>query len=234
MLADSVSYDRLDVFVFVAYFVILATVGYLAGRRRSKGRDFFLAGRSLPWYAVGCSMIAAQISGEQLIGIVGASYTYGLVMANWCWLVVINFSLLIFVFLPFYLNKGFFTMPEMLERRYGVSSRVLFAAVTIFINIVALLGPTLYIGSLALKRFFDVDPYLAILGLAFVAGSYAIYGGLLAVAWADVLQIAYGPKTPLSYKFPVWRGVAHARRCPSQPLDGSAARCEAADLGRSG
>ena len=188
MLANSSSTSAVDLVVFLSYFVALLTVGFLAARKRSKSRDYFLAGRTLPWYVIGCTMIAANISGEQLVGMVGASYTHGMVIANYCWLNVFAYSLLIFVFLPYYLKHGFFTMPEFLERRFGLSSRTIFAGVTIFIDVVGFLGPTLYIGSLAIRNFFDVDPYVGILILALVAGSYSIYGGLLSVAWTDVLQ----------------------------------------------
>ena len=188
ILAASLSQSRTDLLIFVAYLAALVVVGLLAARRRSKSRDYFLAGRTLPWYVIGCSMISANIGGEQLVGMVGASYKNGLVIANWCWLCVPTFTLLIFVFLPYYLKEGFLTMPEFLERRYGLSSRLAFAAITIVIDIVAFLGPTLYIGALALHGFFNVNIYVGILVLALLAGSYSIYGGLLAVAWTDLLQ----------------------------------------------
>ncbi len=180
----------LDYTVFVLFFIVLGVIGYWAGRRKkSNSTEYFLAGRSLPWYVVGGSFVASNISSEQFIGMVGAAFTYGIVIADNEWRNIWTFSLLIWFFIPFLLASRSFTIPEFLERRFNNTIRQFFAIVTIISNIVAFLAGVLYAGGLALHALFGWGLEFSIILLAIVAGSWAIYGGLRSVVWTDFFTV---------------------------------------------
>ena len=110
----------LDYLAFGAFFVVLSLVGYFAGRKeRGNADDYFLAGRNLPWYVVGGSFIASNISTEHFIAMIGAAFVYGICVADSEWMNVISFSLIIWLFIPFLMASKIFTMPEYLERSLG-------------------------------------------------------------------------------------------------------------------
>ena len=181
----------LDVLVFGSYFIAVVLLGvFVAARSKTKGAsDYFLASKSLPWYAVGASFIAANISSEHFIGQVGWGFLYGMAVANWEWGNVFTFSVLLGVFLPFYMRGNVTTMPEFLERRYNKACRYIYAAVSIVGLVIALLAGVMVAGATAMNVMFPaMSPAIAVLILAVAAGIYTIYGGLLSAAWADVLQ----------------------------------------------
>jgi len=179
-----------DYVAFGAYFVVLCFIGWWVGRKeKSDSSDYFLAGRSLPWYVVGSSFIASNISTEHFIGMIGAAYLYGICVAWWEWGNVFSFTLLIWFFIPFLLNAKVFTTPEFLEKRYNSLLRQSFAIVTVISNVVAFLAAVLYGGGLALHKLFGWNLWLAIIALGVVAGSWAIYGGLKSVAWTDFFTV---------------------------------------------
>jgi len=178
------AFDYLEFFLFVA---ALSVVGFFSGRgERSSSDEYFLAGRKLRWYVVGASYIAANISTEQFIGMVGAAYLFGVVPALWEWLNVFTFLFMIFVFVPFLLSSKVVTIPEFLSRRYGLVVRQIFAFVTVVANIVIFMAAVLYTGGLALNGFFGWPMALCITLTGLFAGGWAIYGGLSAVAWTGV------------------------------------------------
>jgi SSS family solute:Na+ symporter len=180
---------RLDLTLFVLYLLFNIGLGIWVARRTTGGaRDYFLAGDRLPWYAIGASIIAANISTEHFIGMVGTAYVTGFMLAHWEWGNWFTFSVLIWIFLPYYMRGGIYTMPEFLERRYNRTCRYLFAICSLVIWIVAQMAVVMLAGAKALKGMFDIDPFLTIVGLAVLAGSYTIYGGLISVAWTDTLQ----------------------------------------------
>lgn len=189
---DSAAYglDFLDYVVFGLYFVVLTLIGFWVGRHKSKdSADYFLAGKSLPWYAVGGSFIASNISSEHFIGMVGAAFTYGIVVASSEWRNIWTFSLLIWFFIPFLIASGAFTIPEFLERRFNNTIRQFFALVTILCNITAFLAAVLYGGGVALNALFDWGLSFSIVIIAVVAGAWAIYGGLRSVVWTDFFTV---------------------------------------------
>jgi solute:Na+ symporter, SSS family len=178
------AFDYLEFFLFVA---ALSVVGFFSGRgERSSSDEYFLAGRKLRWYVVGASYIAANISTEQFIGMVGAAYLFGVVPALWEWLNVFTFLFMIFVFVPFLLSSKVVTIPEFLSRRYGLVVRQIFAFVTVVANIVIFMAAVLYTGGLALNGFFGWPMAVCITLTGLFAGGWAIYGGLSAVAWTGV------------------------------------------------
>lgn len=179
----------LDTIILILYLAIVAIIGFWVGRKEKRtSRDYFLAGSRLPWYAVGLSMVASSISTEQFMGEVGFAYSYGLAVANWEWLIFPALTLLIWVFTPFYIRGRVTTMPEFLERRYGVGSRTIFALLTIVSYAVVNLALVLYSGGLALNHIFGIPIPICVLLLALLTGAYTIYGGLASVVWTDVFQ----------------------------------------------
>ena len=180
-----------DYFAFGLFFVILSVIGYLAGRgERANSEEYFLAGKKLPWYVVGGSFIASNISSDQFIGMVGAAMVYGVCVSLYEWANVATYAILIWFFIPFLLASKVFTTPEYLEKRFSPSVRTLFALVTIISNVVAFLAAVLYGGTLALQELFGWEMWPTIIGLGVVAGLWAVYGGLSSVAWTDLFTVA--------------------------------------------
>ena len=111
-----------DIAVFFSYFVVLVGIGFWVGRTPKKtSEDYFLAGRSLPWYVVGTSFVGSNISTEHFIGMVGTAYVYVICVAEWEWGNIFAFSVLVWIFIPFLLSARVFTAPEFLERRFNAS-----------------------------------------------------------------------------------------------------------------
>jgi SSS family solute:Na+ symporter len=179
-----------DYATFCLYLVGLSGIGLWAGRKESfDADDYFLAGHSLPWYAVGGSFVASNISSEHFIGMIGAAMVYGICVAMAEWGNVLSFSLLIWVFIPFLLASRVFTAPEFMERRFHPILRHFFAILTVISSVVAFLAAVLYGGGLALQSLFGWSLWVSIISLAVVAGSWAIYGGLRSVAWTDLFTV---------------------------------------------
>jgi SSS family solute:Na+ symporter len=179
-----------DYLAFVLYFVVLSAIGWWGGRVRKEGsEEYFLAGRSLPWYVVGTSFIASNISSEHFIGMIGAAFIYGICVAMAEWGNIWAFSILIWIFIPFLLATKVFTTPEFMEKRFNSTLRQFFAIVTVISNVVAFLAAVLYGGALALQKLFGWNLWFAIIALGVVAGAWAIYGGLRSVAWTDCFTV---------------------------------------------
>lgn len=179
----------LDAVILIVYLIVVAVIGFWVGRReKHTSHDYFLAGSRLPWYAVGLSMVASSISTEQFMGEVGFAYTYGLAVANWEWLIFPALTILIWMFTPFFIRCQVMTMPEFLERRYGVGSRTIFAVLTVVSYAAVNLAMVLYSGGLALEFLFGIPLPVCVLLLAVVTGAYTVYGGLSSVVWTDVFQ----------------------------------------------
>lgn len=179
-----------DYIAFFGYFILLSLIGYFAGKRKNEDAEsYFLAGKSLPWYVVGSSYIAANISTEHFIGLIGAAVIYGICVATGEWSTVIAFSFLIWIFIPFLLSSKVYTAPEFLEKRFSRKLRLIFAVVSILANVFAFMGPVIYGGSLILVELFQVDKITASIIIGITAGIWAIWGGLKSVAFMDVLTI---------------------------------------------
>ncbi|HRV07508.1 MAG TPA: sodium/solute symporter [Acidobacteriota bacterium] len=188
-------------FVDIAvFFAFIATVLFIALRksRVAKGRerdtqDYFLAGRGLHWWLIGFSLIAANISTEQFVGMSGNAASHvGLAIASYEWMAAITLVIIAFAFLPYFLRAGIYTMPEFLEYRYDHRARALMAAATVLIYLL-LLGAVTYSGALTLRTLFgemgyDVGLYAGSFFIALVAMIYVVSGGLKASVWADLVQ----------------------------------------------
>jgi len=177
--------DYIEFFVFLA---ALCLVGFLSGRgERGSATDYFLAGRRLPWYAVGGSYIAANVSTEHFIGLVGASYIMGMPTALGQWTTTLAEVVIVFLFVPFLIRARVVTVPQYLARRFGPGVRLAFALLTIFANITIFMAAVMYAGGLALSGFFGWPLLWCIVGTGIFAGGWAVYGGLNTVAWTGVL-----------------------------------------------
>ena len=178
-----------EVGTFLVYLAAVIAIGFVSGRKgKESTADFFLAGRRLPWYVIGFSLIASSISSEQFIGEVGWGYRFGMAVANWEWLVFPAQGLLLFFFLPVYLANKIFTIPEYLTRRFGRLVGSTFAVVCMVQYLVINLPLVLYSGGFVIHEVFGVPLHLAIWALVLAAGSYTIFGGLSAVAWVDLFN----------------------------------------------
>jgi SSS family solute:Na+ symporter len=183
----------IDIAIFVVYCVGLVTLALWVSRERpgheKNTEDYFLAGRSLPWWAVGTSLIASNISAEQIIGMCGSGYVIGLGIAAYEWMAAVTLLIVGRYFVPIFLKKGVATMPQFLEMRYDHRVRVVLAffwlAVYIFVNLTSVL----YLGGLAIQTVAGVDSFHGIVFLAALSLAYSIYGGLKAVALTDVIQV---------------------------------------------
>src|SRR6478735_1451083 len=202
-----VSLQTLDVVTFVAYMVGIVAFGFWIARKgKNTAQGYFLGNKTIPWFVIGTSMVAADISSEQFISNVGGAYKHGIVLAAGDWNAWIIYSLLILVFLPYYVRTGIYTMPEFLERRYNSACRYIFAVASIFGFVTAINAGALYSGGLMLNSFFGEDfaritPHVSIgehpvspvvwyiLFFALTTGVYTIYGGLKSAAWTDFMQV---------------------------------------------
>ncbi len=179
----------LEVAIFLVYIAAVVGIGFYFGRKgKQSTADFFLAGRLLPWYVIGFSLIASSISTEQFIGEVGWGYKYGMAVCNWEWLCWPAQGLLLFFFLPIYLKNKIYTIPEFLRKRFGNLSATTFAMVCIVMYLIINLPLVLYSAGFIMNRIFGLDLYFGIWLIAIAAGSYTIFGGLSAVAWVDLFN----------------------------------------------
>lgn len=188
--------------VFLVYFATILVIGLVAGRHGHGDSDeYFLAGRRLPWYAVGLSMIGSNISSEHFIGTIGAAYVFGISAANYELTAFFAMSLLIFFFLPYYFRHRLYTIPQFLEDRFDKSTRILFAGLTVIHMVLVLLAGALYAGGLIFQNLMQDEVAASaqsqpvtltllagILIVALTTGIYSIYGGLSSVVWTDVVQ----------------------------------------------
>jgi len=179
----------IDYIVIAMFFGLTLAVGFLASRQAKRSsRQFFVAEKSLPWWVIGFTMVAACASAEHMIGQVGYAKDAGLVISNWDFASFPSYVLMIFIFLPLYMKSGITTIPEYLEKRYSATTRMLFAVYTVFNNACITLVMVLALGAIALKYFIGLDERLALILLIVTTGLYTIYGGMLSVAWTQTLQ----------------------------------------------
>lgn len=166
--------------------------GFLVIKRREKGtKDYFLAGKTLPWWAIGSSLIAANISAEQFIGMSGSGFSIGLAIASYEWMAALTLIIVAKYFMPIFIDKGIFTIPEFVEKRFNRTLKTILAVFWLTLFVFVNLTSVLYLGALALQTILGIPMSYAILGLALFAIAYSLYGGLSAVAWTDVVQVFF-------------------------------------------
>jgi SSS family solute:Na+ symporter len=186
-------FSLLDIAVFLGFVVAVVTTGILKSRHEKTDEDYFLAGRGLSWWLIGFSLIAANISTEQFVGMSGNAASHvGVAIASYEWMAAITLVVVAFCFLPYFLRAGIFTMPEFLEYRYNGAARTIMAVATIFIYVL-LLGSVTYSGALtistlAAKMGYNIKLFQGSLVIGLIAMLYVTTGGLKACAWADLIQ----------------------------------------------
>lgn len=179
-----------DWFLFLGFFAVV--IGFSLWKSRGSGgdeEDYFLAGRGLPWWLIGISIVAANISTEQFVGMAGqGAGSVGLAVSWWQLTGSVGIVIIAFTLLPRFLKAGIYTMPEYLEYRYNVLARSLFAILTVVIYVVVLVTAVLFSGALTLHTIFGIDLAVAAWMIGGAAALYTAWGGLKAVAYADLIQ----------------------------------------------
>ncbi len=184
----------LDGVIVAVYAVLIFGVAQFVSRQKAGAgpqntTDYFLASKSLPWWAIGASLIAANISAEQIVGMSGSGYAIGLAIASYEWIAALGLLIVGKFFLPVFLRNEIYTMPQFLERRFGPSIRTLMAlfwlALYVFVNLTSII----WLGSIAVTKVAGIDQTLALCGLGGFALLYQIRGGLKAVALTDIVQV---------------------------------------------
>jgi SSS family solute:Na+ symporter len=189
-----VNLATLDIVILAIYavgiFVLAQWVSREKGEHKKDAQDYFLASRALPWWAIGTSLIAANISAEQIVGMSGSGYVMGMAIASYEWMAALTLIVVGKWILPVFLKNGIYTMPEFLERRYSPAVRnvmaIFWLALYIFVNLTSIL----WLGALAVNAIAGLDIQVAITCLALFALVYALYGGLKAVALTDIVQVS--------------------------------------------
>ncbi|NLF68052.1 MAG: sodium/solute symporter [Candidatus Anammoximicrobium sp.] len=178
-----------DIVVFLAFFAVVLAVSLFQSRREANSEDYFLAGRGLPWPLIGLSVVAANISTEQFVGMAGqGAGSVGLAVSNWQLVGSVGIVLIAFTLLPRFLRAGIYTMPEYLEYRYNAAARAIMAVMTAAIYVAVLLTAVLYSGGLTLRTIFGLNLHAGVWMIGAIAALYTVWGGLKAVAWADLFQ----------------------------------------------
>lgn len=184
-----------DYVVFIAYAILILGVGLWVSRdkkgHQKNAEDYFLASKSLPWWAIGASLIAANISAEQFIGMSGSGFASGLAIASYEWMAALTLIIVGKYFLPIFIEKGLYTIPEFVEKRYSTNLKTILAVFWIALYVFVNLTTVLYLGALALETIMGIPLLYGVAGLALFAAAYSLYGGLSAVAWTDVIQVVF-------------------------------------------
>ena len=187
------SFEALDYVIFAIYATVILGVGLWVSRNK-KGEtksteDYFLASKSLPWWAIGASLIAANISAEQFIGMSGSGFAGGLAIATYEWMAALTLIVVGKFFLPIFIKKEIYTIPEFVEQRFSSQLKTILAVFWIGLYVFVNLASVLYLGGLALQTILGIEMLTAVIGLAAFAAAYSLYGGLSAVAWTDIIQV---------------------------------------------
>jgi SSS family solute:Na+ symporter len=187
------SLTTLDFIVLAFYAVILFGVALYVSRE-PKGtvkttEDYFLAGKSLPWWAIGASLIAANISAEQIIGMSGEGYRIGLAIAAYEWQAAIVLIVIAKYFLPIFLKREIYTMPQFLDQRFGSGVKTTMSIYWIALYTIVNLTVVLWLGGLAVEVLTGLSVLPAMAALGAFAIAYSIFGGLKAVALTDIIQV---------------------------------------------
>ena len=187
----------IDIGIFLTYLAVIISLGLYVSRTKKghekNSEDYFLAGKSLPWWAIGASLIAANISAEQFIGMSGSGFAIGLAIASYEWMAAITLIIVAKYFLPVFIEKKLYTIPEFIEQRFNTQLKTILAVFWIALFIFVNLTSVLFLGAKAVDTIVGTGDgsmiVYAIIGLGLIAVAYSLYGGLSAVAWTDVVQV---------------------------------------------
>src|SRR5574344_3030974 len=195
---NSSGFQTIDFVIFGAYIVLLVCLGLFLSRNKKgqekNANDYFLAGNTLTWWAVGASLIAANISAEQFIGMSGSGYKIGLCVAAYELMAALALIVVGKFLLPIMITQKIYTIPQFLRERYnggvGLAFSIFWLLLYVFVNLTSVA----WLGTIAIEQILGIDPMYRmyiIIFLFVIAGVYSIYGGLAAVAWTDVLQVVF-------------------------------------------
>ncbi len=181
-------FEGLDWFVLGLYFAILVGVAVWVALQRNKNtEDYFLAGRNVGWFVIGASIFASNIGSEHVVGLAGTGFSSGTPLAHYelhAWIVL----LLGWLFLPFYIRSGAFTMPEFLEKRFDTRSRWFLSVFSLFAYVLTKVSVTIYAGGIVVSELLNLDFWVGAIGIVIFTGIYTIIGGLKAVVYTETLQ----------------------------------------------
>ena len=201
-------FQTVDFLILVAYLIILVGLGLFLSRNKDgkekSANDYFLAGNTLTWWAVGASLIAANISAEQFIGMSGTGFRDGIAIAAYEVMAAVTLIIIGKFLLPVMLDRKSFTIPQFLRERYNDGVGLAFSILWLFLYVFVNLTSVAWLGALAIEQILGLQGLsvevfgiaismrmLIILSLFLVAGVYSIYGGLASVAWTDVMQVTF-------------------------------------------
>ena len=201
-------FEMVDLIIVLAYLAILIFLGLFLGRSKKgeqkSANDYFLAGNTLTWWAVGASLIAANISAEQFIGMSGTSYADGIATAAYELMAAVTLVVIGKFLLPVMLKRKIFTIPQFLRERYNDGVGLAFSILWLFLYVFVNLTSVAWLGALAIEQILGLQGatlvcgnftismrMVIVMGLYIIAGIYSIYGGLSSVAWTDVLQVVF-------------------------------------------
>lgn len=185
--------EALDLTVVAIYAIVLLGLAQWVSREnaghKKDSSDYFLAGRALPWWAVGASLIAANISAEQIIGMSGSAWVMGIAIGAYEWMAALTLVIVAKWLLPVFLKHKIYTMPQFLEERYDRRVRNVMALFWLGIYVFVNLTSILWLGALAVNTVTGLDLTLSLIALGSFATAYSLYGGLKAVALTDIIQV---------------------------------------------
>lgn len=189
------SLQSADYIVFLIYFVIVAAYGYWVYRKKKKAgtsasHDYFLAEGSLTWWAIGASLIASNISAEQMIGMSGNGFKMGLAISTYEWMAAATLMIVAVFFIPVYLKNKIYTMPQFLNQRYNSTVAMIMAVFWLLLYVVVNLTSILYLGALAIHAISGIDLYLCMIFLAVFALIITL-GGMKVIGYTDVIQVFF-------------------------------------------
>lgn len=188
------SLATIDLVILAIYAVLIFGLAQWVSRdkdgEKKTSTDYFLASKNLPWWAIGASLIAANISAEQIIGMSGSGYVIGLGIASYEWMAALTLLIVGKFFLPIFLRNDIVTMPQFLQQRYGPTIRNVMAVFWLLLYVFVNVTSILWLGSIAVNTVTGLDQMYAIIAIGVFALAYQLWGGLKAVALTDIVQVA--------------------------------------------
>lgn len=180
--------ETADWIVLAIYFLaLIAVAGWVIAQKNKDTEDYFLAGRNVGWFVIGASIFASNIGSEHVVGLAGTGAESGMPMAHYelhAWIVL----LLGWLFLPFYMRSGAFTMPEFLEKRFDSRSRWFLSVFSLAGYVVTKVSVTIYAGGIVVSELLGIPFWYGAIGIVLFTGLYTIVGGLKAVIYTETLQ----------------------------------------------
>ena len=188
------NFTTIDYAFFIGYILLVVVFGVWISRKKGgnqTSKDYFLAGKSLPWWIIGGSLIASNISAEQFIGMSGDGFRFGLAIATYEFMAAATLLLVAWLMIPVFLKKNIYTMPQFVEQRFDSNVKtglaIFWLLIIVFVNITSVL----YLGALTLQATLGFNIYIGVIGLAIYSATFSIFGGLKTVVWTDLIQVFF-------------------------------------------